>query len=129
MQLHVELLSNISHSSTCSKTWGNGPKRQKNPQNSPFFLSLSTLPCHLRSPKKTKSTEHKTMKHTLLIFIKYSMICIVFKCQQSCMSTSIIKRKKTLGQATTSDAFTTSCNSNIKHTFTYSKNLGKNPNG
>ena len=72
--LIISCNSNIDHSLTCSKIWEKYLNGKKYHFWS-FFLSLITPPCRFRSQKETQSIRHKTMKRTLLIFIKYSMIC------------------------------------------------------
>ena len=66
---------NICHSLNCPKNLGKRTQTAKNTYNWLFLLLLSNLPCRFWSWKKTKAIMYASIKQTLLIFMKYSMIC------------------------------------------------------
>ena len=69
MQLRYKSLLNLF------KNLGKRTQMANNTYNWLFFLSLTNLPWRFWSWKKTKGIMYASIKQTLLIFMKYSMIC------------------------------------------------------
>ena len=133
----IPYISNLIHSLTCAKNW------RKNTYNWLFLFNLSKLPCRFWSWKKTKAIMHASIKQTLLIFFKCSMVC-AWTCPKSwgnwpkrpkilttyhfsyCLSTPLSRPRshyklKTILHAITCDTHIISCNSNISQFLTCPK--------
>ena len=114
-----------------------------------IFLSLSTSPYRLQSQRKVKTIEHATIKNNLTVFIKYRMIYAWISpkfWENGLQSLKMLendhfpqvweifyadldlKRKKTVGNATSCSTFIISCNSNHLISWKYKPplNLQKN---
>ena len=141
MQLQYKSLLNLP------KNLGKRTQTAKNTYNWLFLLRLNNLLCWFWSWKKTKAIMYASIKQTLLIFMKYSMIC-AWNCpkfwgnwlQQPkilttshfwyCLSTPSCQPRsqyklKTIGHAITCDTHIISCNYNISYSLACPKTWGE----